>query len=73
MSQTGKRWVAGAGLISSDREQEVSSVLETVASYQRVVRSQGLWISFSQPAPVNTDTFSQLEALMAEDVRVTGN
>ena len=78
MSQTGKRWVAGTGLISSDHHQhQYTSLLsetetETVSSYQRVVRSQGLWMSFSHPTPVNTDTFSKLEALMAEDSTVTG-
>ena len=73
MSQTGKRWVAGAGLIPSDLQQ--TTVLEetmTVSSYQRVVRSQGLWMSFSHPTSVNTEHFSQLEALMAQDTTATG-
>ena len=78
MSQTGKRWVAGTGLMSSDHHQYTSDLGETetmsvsVSSYQRVVRAQGLWMSFSHPTPVNTDTFSKLEALMAQDSTVTG-
>ena len=72
VSQTGKRWVVGEGLISSHLQHTSVPLEETVSSYQRVVRSQGLWMSFSHPTPFNTDSFSRLEALMAQDATVTG-
>ena len=64
--------MAGQGLISSQDHQETLSVSVSVSDYQREVRAQGLWMSFSQPTPLNTDRFSKLEALMAQDAPVTG-
>ena len=66
--------MAGQGLISSQDHQETISVSVSVSvsDYQREVRAQGLWMSFSQPTPLNTDRFSKLEALMAQDAPVTG-
>ena len=72
VSQTGKRWVVGEGLVSSHLQHTSVLLEETVSSYQRVVRSQGLWMSFSRPTPFNTDSFSRLETLMAQDATVTG-
>ena len=72
VSQTGKRWVVGEGLMSSDHQHSSVVVEQTVSAYQRVVRSQGLWMSFSHPTPFNTDSFSRLEALMAQEATVRG-
>ena len=66
------RWVVGEGLISSDHQHSSVVVEQTVSAYQRVVRSQGLWMSFSHPTPFNTDSFSRLEALMAQEATVRG-
>ena len=74
-SQTGKRWVLGQGLVSHDYQQ--TSLLEqsvevSVSHYQRLVLSEGLWMSFSHPLPLTSQRFSQLESLLSHEAPVRG-
>lgn len=63
----------GEGLISRDQQYQHSSLVEqTVSSYQRMVRSQGLWMSYSHSQPFTNQNFLQLESLMEREKRVRG-